>query len=99
LEDSKTPFTVDIIFSKKKLQKKAGEILNLPTFYRTPEDLILAKLRMIKATFPRERASKDEDDIKAILEFTKVNYAVIKRRAKKDKTYSILESITKGVAQ
>jgi hypothetical protein len=96
LEDSKTPFTVDIIFSDKKLQKKAGEILNLPTFYRTPEDLILAKLRMIKATLPKERALKDEDDVKAILKFTKVDMDTVKRRAKKEKTFSIFESITKN---
>jgi hypothetical protein len=28
-----------------------------------PKDLILAKLRMIKATVPRERALKDVEDV------------------------------------
>ena len=37
------------------------------------EDLVLAKLRMIKATLLRERAVKDEEDVKAILGFTKVD--------------------------
>jgi hypothetical protein len=93
LKDSKTPFTVDIILSEKRLEKKAGTILDLQTFYQKPEDLILAKLRMIKATVPKERALKDKDDVKAILEFTEVNLNVIKRQAKKGKTLPILKSI------
>jgi hypothetical protein len=56
LRDSKSPFSVDIIFSGKRLAKRAGTILGLPTFYQAPGDLILAKLRMVKATVPRERA-------------------------------------------
>jgi len=92
-KDAKTPFAVDIIFSKEKLKKKAGTILDLPTFFQMPEELILAKLRMIKATVPREKASKDEDDIKAILEFNKVNMSTIKRQARKNSTLSILETI------
>jgi len=91
--DTRSPFTVDIIFSRRKLEKKAGTILGLPTFYQTPEGLILAKLRMIKATIPRERALKDEDDIKAILKFTKVDMNAIKRRAKRNNTRPILETI------
>lgn len=91
--DSKTPFTVDIIFSSKRLEKKAGAILGLPTFYQTPEDLILAKLRMIKATIPKERALKDEDDVKAILRFTKIDMKALKRRARRNDTLSILEAI------
>lgn len=91
--DTKTPFTVDIILSDGKLDKKAGTILGLPTFFQTPEELILAKLRMIKATVPRERASKDEEDVKAILRFNKVDMNVVKRRARKNNTLSILETI------
>ena len=91
---SKSPFTVDIIFSRRKLEKRAGTILGLPTFYQTPEELILAKLRMIKATIPRERALKDEEDVKAILRFTKVNMNTIERRAQKNNTILILKNIT-----
>ena len=91
--DTKTPFTVDIILSDGKLEKKAGTVLGLPTFFQTPEELVLAKLRMIKATVPRERASKDEEDVKAILMFNKVDMNVVKRRARKNNTLSILETI------
>jgi hypothetical protein len=92
-KDSKTPFTLDIMLSRKKLDKKVGTILGLQTFYQTAEDLILAKLRMIKVTVPRERTLKDEDDVKAILKFTDVNLNAIKKRAKRDSTLSILETI------
>jgi hypothetical protein len=84
---------VDLILSAKRLQKKAGIISGLSTFYQQPEDLIRAKLRMIKATVPRERAPKDEDDIRALLKFTKVNTKTVRRQAKKDNTLSILETV------
>ena len=45
-EDGKSPLTVDVILSDVKLVRRAGSILGLPTFYQTPEDLILAKLRI-----------------------------------------------------
>lgn len=93
LEDEKTPFTVDIIFSEKKLDKKKGSILGIPTYYQTPEALILAKLRMIKATIPKERALKDKDDVKAILRYTKVNLKTLKDKASEEKTISILKEL------
>lgn len=92
-KDKETPFTLDVIFSDKKLEKRAGTILGLPTFYQKPEDLILSKLRMIKVTFPKERAIKDEDDIRAILKYTKVNMKILKREARKEKILTILENI------
>lgn len=92
-EDSKSPLTVDVILSDVKLVRRAGSILGLATFYQTPEDLILAKLRMIKATVPRKRALKDEDDVKAILKFTRVDMSVLERRARENNTLSILEGI------
>lgn len=93
LQDKKTPFTLDVILSDRKLEKKAGTILGLPTFYQTPEELILSKLRMIKATVPKERALKDEDDVRAILRYTKVDIKALKRQARKESTLSIFESI------
>jgi len=93
LKDRKTPFTLDIVLSDKKLEKKAGTILDLPTFYQTPEGLVLSKLRMIKATVPREKALKDEDDVRAILKFTEVDMRTLKGQALKENTLSILESI------
>jgi len=93
-KDNKSPFNVDVIFSRRKLSKRSGTILGLSTFYQTPEDLVLAKLRMIKATVPMERALKDEDDVKAILRFTKVDMNTIKRQAQRSNTLQILKTIT-----
>lgn len=92
-EDKESPFTLDVVFSDKKLEKMAGTILGLPTFYQKPEDLILSKLRMIKVTVPKERAIKDEDDIRAILKYTKVNIKILEKKARKEKTLTILENI------
>ena len=61
-----------------------------------PEDLILAKLQMIKATVPRERALKDEEDVKAVLRFTKVDVEAVNMRAKMENTLSIFEAIVGG---
>ncbi len=92
--DRKSSFSVDVIFGRdKELNKRAGSILGLPTFFHAPEDLILAKLRMIKATVPRERAQKDEDDVRAILKFTKVDVEAVKQQARKNNTLRIFESI------
>lgn len=92
--DSKSPLTVDIIFSREKLAKKRGMVLGLPTYYQKPENLVLAKLRMIRATVPRERAQKDVDDVKAILKFARVNLEAIRRQAEKEGTIKILKEIT-----
>jgi hypothetical protein len=48
---------------------------------------------MVKATVPRERAVKDEEDVKAVLAFTKVDLDAVKRQAKKDKTLAVLEGL------
>ena len=48
---------------------------------------------MIKATVPRERALKDEDDVRVILRFTEVNSDEIRERARVDSTLSIFENI------
>jgi len=93
-KDKMTPYTVDIILSEAELDKKSGKIDNLQTFFQSPEGLIMAKLRMIKATLPPERASKDKADIKAILAFTKLNIAAVKKQAQKDKTLEILKALT-----
>jgi len=96
-KDSKTPYSVDIIFSaKKKLEKRAGTVVGLETFYQTPEELILAKLRMIKAIIPKERSVKDGQDVIAILNFTKVNVEAVKKQAKKDNTFTIYRNLTKA---
>ena len=91
--DSASPFTLDIILSDGKLEKRRGTMLGLPTFYQAPEALILAKLRMIKATVHRERALKDEEDVKAILKFTEVNVNKLRKKALGNTTLALLEDI------
>jgi hypothetical protein len=88
-----SPYTVDIIFSDERLEKQAGKVAGLSTFFQSPEGLVLAKLRMIKATVPRERAVKDEEDVKAVLAFAKVDVEAVKRQARKDGTLAILEGL------
>jgi hypothetical protein len=91
--DSRTAYTVDVMFSDVRLEKRAGTVAGLRMFFQTPEDLVLAKLRMIKATVPRKRALKDEEDVRAILRFTEVDVGAVKERARRDDTLHILEEI------
>ena len=58
-----------------------------------PKDLILANLRMIEATVPRERALKDEEDVKAILKFAKVGVEAVKKQARRDNILSVCETV------
>ena len=44
-----------IILSDRKLEKKAGTILGLPTFYQTLEELILAKLLELPTLFLKSK--------------------------------------------
>jgi len=92
-EDKESPYSVDVVFSRGRLEKRAGTIAGLPTFYQTPEDLILAKLRMIKATVPRERALKDEEDVRAILKFSRVDVEAVRKRARRNNMLSTFESV------
>jgi hypothetical protein len=94
-KDKVSPYTVDVIFSGERFEKQAGTVAGLKTFFQSPEGLVLAKLRMIKATVLRERAVKDEEDVKAVLTFAKVDVEAVKKQAKKDSTYAIFESVIK----
>jgi hypothetical protein len=94
-KDKRTPFTIDVILSDKKLSKEAGTAFGLPTFFQAPEELILAKLRMIKVTLPPERSQKDKDDIKSILRHTKVNIKTIEQHAQKETTLTIFKELIK----
>lgn len=95
VRDKKTTLYLDVILSDKKLKKKPGTVVGLSTFYQTPEELILAKLRMIKVTIPRERALKDKDDIRAVLKHTRVNVKAIEKQAKKENTLYIFKELLK----
>jgi hypothetical protein len=91
-KDKASPYTLDVILADA-LRKNTGTVAGLTTFFQAPDDLVLAKLRMIKATKPRERAVKDEEDVKAILEFTKVDLDAVKKQAKHDGTLVVLEGL------
>jgi len=90
-----SPFAVDIIFSDE-IKKRRGTIAGADTFFQVPEDLILAKLRMIKVTVQKEKALKDEEDVKAILRFTEVNRKTVIEKAKKDRTLEIWKRLSGG---
>ena len=91
---SKTlPYRVDIIFADN-LHKRKGTIADVDTWLQAPEDLINAKLRMIKVTLDKDKTAKDKSDIKAILQFTEVNKLLIKEQAKKDNTLQVWKSLT-----
>lgn len=96
--DTLSPHTVDIILRRRKFMKLSGRALGLKTYYQSPEELIRMKLRMIKATKPPERATKDIDDIRSILNNTRVNLTRIKVYAKLDTTFEIFDSISKRTA-
>ncbi len=91
-KDKTSPYSIDVIFMDK-LDKRAGKIAGLDTFFQSPEGLIAAKLRMIKATVPPERTAKDKADVKSILAFTKVDIESVKRQARKDNTFEVFEAI------
>jgi hypothetical protein len=90
--DKGSPYTLDVIFVNS-LKKNAGTVAGLTTFFQAPDDLVLAKLRMIKATKPRKRAVKDEEDVKAILEFTDINMETLKKQAQTEGTLAILNEL------
>jgi len=97
--DTLSPHTVDIIRRRHKFRKLSGRALGMKTYYQPPEELIRMKLRMIKATKPPERATKDIDDVHSILNNTRVNLTRIKLYAKLDTTFEIFHSISKRTAQ
>jgi len=84
--DRLSPFTADLILveSRSNLgpERRKGIVQGVKTYFQVPESLILAKLRMSKATIPRERSQKDMDDIRAILANTRVNKRKITDQAR-----------------
>jgi hypothetical protein len=94
LEDKRSPYRVDLIIQTEgRLERRRGRALGLKTYYQPPELLILSKLRMIKATVPRERSQKDKDDISAILANTRVNKRRILSQARRESTIEIFREI------
>jgi hypothetical protein len=94
LDDKRSENRVDLIIQTEgKLERRPGRALGMRSFYQPPELLILSKLRMIKATVPRERSQKDKDDIRAILTNTTVNTRRIRDSAKRESTIEIFREI------
>ncbi len=93
LKDKIAPYSVDLILEPGRLDKKSGEIGGVITFFQSPESLIAAKLRMIKASLLPERSVKDREDVKAILAFTKVDIKAVKRHAQKENTTEIFKTL------
>lgn len=85
------PYTADFIIREGTIQRREGSLLGLETYYQSPESLIIAKLRMMKATRPRSRAFKDREDVKAILTRTPVDKRRILREARKNTTFELLK--------
>ncbi len=92
-KDTRSSHSVDIILSKQRLHRRPGSILKIPTYYQTPEELILSKLRMIKVTLEPERAMKDKQDIKSILAVTEVDLAEVSKSAAGETTLNVLKEI------
>jgi hypothetical protein len=93
LKDTKTPYTIDFIILPGPLEKVPCTILDEPTYIQQPSNLILAKLRMIKATQDPEKSGKDKSDIRSILRHTNINLQQLKHRARKENTITILEQL------
>jgi hypothetical protein len=97
LPDRLSQYSVDFILESKKklLTRRKGTALGEPVYYDSPDELILAKARMIKATVSPVKAQKDREDIKNILANTRVNIRSLLRRAKLQSTNEILQDIVK----
>jgi hypothetical protein len=91
--DRFSPHTADMILVESPPERRRGTVQGVKAYFQSPESLILAKLRMIKATIPRERSQKDKDDIIAILVNTKVSKRKILDQARKERTMEILREI------
>ncbi len=95
--DRLSPYTVDLILVESPPERRKGIVQGVNAYFQAPDSLILAKLRMIKATIPRERSQKDIDDIRAILANTRVNRRKIIDQARKDGTFEIFREILQSM--
>jgi len=95
--DRLSPYTADLILVESPPERRKGIVQGVNAYFQAPESLILAKLRMIKATIPRERSQKDIDDIRAILANTRINRRKIIDQARKDGTFEIFREILQSM--
>lgn len=96
--DPETSFKVDFWPAKdgfEKLKIRRGipkKIDRQKVNFISPEDLILSKLEWYK----KSPSEKQLEDIKSVLEISKVNLSYIKNWAKKQSTIKILEKVIKN---
>lgn len=93
IRDRLTPYSVDLIMTEEHLERRACTILGEPTYIQSPESLILAKLRMIRATLDPLKSSKDREDIRSIVRHTRVDMERVRSRAEQENTLGILETL------
>jgi len=93
LEDTRSHYRADFIVETGPIRRRRGSALGLDTYYDPPENLVLAKLRMIKATVSKEKSHKDREDISEILRNTRINRPRLFRLAKEQGTKEILKQI------
>jgi hypothetical protein len=92
LQDTKSQYRADFILQQRgRLERRVGSMLGMHVYYQTPEALILARLRMIKATVSSQRRAQDRSDITAILANNKVSIGKIRQRAKREGTIQIFD--------
>ncbi len=94
LRDKHSAYQADFIMEARgRVERRKGSFFGLPAYYQTPEYLILSKLRMIKATRPRERSLKDREDIEAVIASTTVDTGKLLRAAKSQGTLELINSL------
>ena len=93
ISDKISPHRADLILTQRIREKRKGRIQGIVTYFQPPESLILAKLRMIKATRPRARSEKDREDIRAILANTKLNKKRIAKESAEQGTLEIYQEL------
>lgn len=91
--DKLSPHIADLILSPRPVAKKRGTVQGVRAYFQSPESLIIAKLRMIKVTVPREKSQKDRDDIRAILANTRISKSKMVRDALRDNTLDLLREM------
>jgi len=91
--DRLSPHTADLILVKELPERKRGTVQGFKTYFQSPESLILAKLRVIKAKMQRERSQTDRDDIRAILANTRVSRRRIMENARRETTLPIFRQL------
>lgn len=93
MDDSLSPFTVDLILLEGSMDRIPCTLFGKPTFLQTSENLVRAKLRMIKATIDPERSAKDKEDVRAILRYSSLDMGRVRDYALMDNTSEILDSL------